>query len=397
MSARTPSYRLHKASGQAVVTLNGRDVYLGRHGTQASEEAYDRAIGEWLANGRQLVKEHDTTVSELVVRYLEHVDASYTSNEPRNIRLALRPAQELYGMTPAREFGPLALKVCRQRFVEGNLSRGEVNKRTRRIVRLFKWAVAEQLVLSDVLQALRAVEGIRRGRGEVRESDPVKPVPDALVDLVQSHVSRQIWAMIQLQRLTGARPGEICMMRTADLVTAGRIWEYRPSSHKTAHHGKHRTIYIGPQAQQVLRPWLRTELEAYLFQPIEAEAERRAEMRTRRKTRVQPSQRCRKLTRASKRPGDRYTTGSYRQAITKGCRKAGIEPWHPHQLRHSAANEDPPGVRSGRRQSGSRAFVAGSDRGLCRARPGQGLVGGDGQDQLITTRGRDTTGRESLQ
>jgi hypothetical protein len=29
-STRIPSYREHKPSGQAVVTLNGRDHYLGR-------------------------------------------------------------------------------------------------------------------------------------------------------------------------------------------------------------------------------------------------------------------------------------------------------------------------------------------------------------------------------
>ena len=29
-----PSYRLHKPTGQAVVTLNGKDNYLGRHGTK---------------------------------------------------------------------------------------------------------------------------------------------------------------------------------------------------------------------------------------------------------------------------------------------------------------------------------------------------------------------------
>ena len=29
MPVRTPSYRLHKPSGQAVVTLDGRDHYLG--------------------------------------------------------------------------------------------------------------------------------------------------------------------------------------------------------------------------------------------------------------------------------------------------------------------------------------------------------------------------------
>ena len=28
-----PSYRFHKASGQAIVTIDGRDYHLGTHGT----------------------------------------------------------------------------------------------------------------------------------------------------------------------------------------------------------------------------------------------------------------------------------------------------------------------------------------------------------------------------
>ena len=43
-----PTYRKHRASGQAVVSLNGRDFYLGPHGTRASKLEYDRLIGEWL-------------------------------------------------------------------------------------------------------------------------------------------------------------------------------------------------------------------------------------------------------------------------------------------------------------------------------------------------------------
>jgi hypothetical protein len=52
-----PSYRKHRPSGQAVVTLCGRDFYLGPHGTKASKLAYDRMISEWLQNGRQLRRE----------------------------------------------------------------------------------------------------------------------------------------------------------------------------------------------------------------------------------------------------------------------------------------------------------------------------------------------------
>jgi hypothetical protein len=35
--SRIPSYRRHKASGQAVVTLAGRDIYLGAYGSAASK------------------------------------------------------------------------------------------------------------------------------------------------------------------------------------------------------------------------------------------------------------------------------------------------------------------------------------------------------------------------
>src|SRR4051812_29019324 len=59
LTNRNPSYRRHRASGQAVVTLNGQDVYLGPHGTAASKREYDRVIGEWLARRRELAHSQD--------------------------------------------------------------------------------------------------------------------------------------------------------------------------------------------------------------------------------------------------------------------------------------------------------------------------------------------------
>ena len=47
-----PKYRKHRGSGQAIVTIAGRDHYLGPHGTKASRIEYDRLIMEWLASGR---------------------------------------------------------------------------------------------------------------------------------------------------------------------------------------------------------------------------------------------------------------------------------------------------------------------------------------------------------
>src|SRR5262249_37976349 len=145
------------------------------------------------------------------------------TGEPVNIRLALRPLRQLYGHTPAREFGPLRLKTVRRAMIDSGLCRNEVNKRVRHVLRAFKWAVGEEWVPPSLPPGLKSVPGLRRGRADVRESEPVRPVPDAYVDATKPYVSRQVWAMIELQRLTGMRPGEVCSMRTIDVDTSGRV------------------------------------------------------------------------------------------------------------------------------------------------------------------------------
>ena len=67
----TPKYRKHRASGQAVVTFDGRDCYLGPYGTKGSRIEYDRLVAEWLAGGRHLPKSEidDLTVVELCAAF----------------------------------------------------------------------------------------------------------------------------------------------------------------------------------------------------------------------------------------------------------------------------------------------------------------------------------------
>jgi hypothetical protein len=50
-----PQYRLHKARGLGVVTLNRKDYYLGPYDAPESREAYNRLIAQWLSNGRQVL------------------------------------------------------------------------------------------------------------------------------------------------------------------------------------------------------------------------------------------------------------------------------------------------------------------------------------------------------
>jgi integrase len=51
-----------------------------------------------------------------------------------------------------------------------------------------------------------------------------------------------------------------------------------------------------------------------------------------------PSQRARTRKARRSRPiGEHYTTMSYGYAIAQGCKKAEIDRWHAHHLRHTAA------------------------------------------------------------
>lgn len=350
-TSRIPSYRLHKPSGLAVARLNGRDIYLGEHGSPQSRQRYERLIAEWLTNHRQVPTESDPvhapggdlTVNELLVAYWEHAQAYYVKNgrptgELANIRDAMRPLADLYGDTAAAGFGPKSLKAVRQTIIDADLCRTTINARVNRIRRIFKWGVESHLVSATVLHSLQAVAALKKGRCAARESEPVKPVPAAHVEAVFPFVSRQVCAMVQLQLLTGMRPGETTIMRGCDLDTTDKFWVYVPGSHKTEHHGHQRIIYVGPRAQQIIRPFLRSEITGYLFSPKDAMDEFWRKLRASRKTPVTPSQA--KRTRRQdpqKTPGEHYTTQSYGYAITKACGKAGVSPWSPNQLRHNTA------------------------------------------------------------
>jgi hypothetical protein len=79
LTHRPPTYRKHKASGQAIVTINGTDHYLGPWNSKASKAEYDRLIGEWLAHGHTLPKagpDATLTMNELVMAATHSLESS---------------------------------------------------------------------------------------------------------------------------------------------------------------------------------------------------------------------------------------------------------------------------------------------------------------------------------
>ena len=350
-ATRIPSYRLHKPTGLAVVRLNGRDFYLGKHGTAKGKAEYERLIAEWLTHHRQLPAERSSSpsrkgpisISELILAYWRHAEAYYVkdgrpTSTLHGIKSSIRPLHELYGHTPASAFGPVALKTTRQAIIDQGLSHGVVNKFVGIIKRMFRWGAENEMIPPSVYHGLQTVSGLRRGHSAARETTPVRPVPEPYVKEVLHHVSRQVAAMIQLQLYTGMRPEEATTIRGCDLDTTGTIWIYRPGSHKTEHHGHERIIYVGPQAQEVVQPFLKADLGAYLFSPQNAKEEQNQQRRATRKTPMTPSQAKRRpKTRPRRMPGRCYTTGSYARAIARACENAGVPHWSPNQLRHNAA------------------------------------------------------------
>jgi integrase len=195
-------------------------------------------------------------------------------------------------------------------------------------------------VPATVYESLKTVEGLRKAKSAARESEPVSAVSVEVIQQTLVELSRTVGAMAQLQLLTGARPGEICRIRPRNVVIPSNgLWCYVPESHKTEHHGKQRRVYLGPEAQSVLQPFMDRNSTAFCFSPSEAEKERHSRLRRERQTPVQPSQRARRKRRPQRRPGERYTKDSYRWAIRRACERASVPIWTPHQLRHTRATQ----------------------------------------------------------
>src|SRR5262249_14667004 len=134
------------------------------------------------------------------------------------------------------------------------------------------------------------------------------------------------------------RAGEVMSLRGIDVDQTKPIWVYRPGRHKNEHRGMERLIFLGPRAQEILTPFLEhRDPHAYLFRPCDVVLQLHARRRSQRKTQRTPSELARRKEQPPMKAGERYTRRSYRQAILRACRKAGIPAWSPLQLRHTAA------------------------------------------------------------
>jgi len=390
---KPPAYRERKPYGQAIVTLRDsrlkkpRDYWLGAMNSPESRELYFRVLAAWESNGRRWPDVPGTrgrkttagalidsmngeaaplTINELVRDYWAWAKGYYSGSELSSLKVALRMLRRMFGSTLAIEFGPNRLRLVRDDMVRGDAnsdppripwSRKHTNGQIHRIGAMFKWASSHEKLPITVYHQLKSVSSLKKGKSTARETESVKPVAMELVEATRPFVSRQVRALIDLQLYTGARGGELFKLRPMDIKMDEQqeVWTTSLSEHKTAHHNHDRTIYFGPKAQAVLKPFLDRPAYAFLFSPAEAEHERLVTKSQARRTPLSCGNRpgTNKLAVRPTPLKDHYTADTYRRAIERACRKAFPCPdgltlveerkwrddhhWHPHQLRHAAA------------------------------------------------------------
>lgn len=320
MPRTIPRYRPHK-SGQAVVSIDGIDIYLGKYDTPASRELYTQLVTEYMARkpllgGQSRIK---LTVHRAVDRFWFAGMERFDARKKHHFRQAFKPLVRLYGPKSISEFGPVWFKAIRTEYVALGWSRQHTNVQADRLKQFLKWLVGMELFEVGKLASIREVPRLKPG--EARETNEVVPVPWATVEATLPKLPCPVRRLVLTMWYTGMRPDEACRVRFDEIDRSGTleipggevipipgVWSWRMGKHKNDWREKRRAriVLIGPKGQAALG-----EASAgFAFDPRTVARHPRA--------------------------GERYTSHAVSTAVKRACLKVGVPHWHPNQLRHSA-------------------------------------------------------------
>lgn len=323
--------------GQACVRWMSRgrsfQRYLGAWGSDAARTAYTRFSIEW-ARGMAEIKSATggVLVVELVAGYLTYARGHYRkgdrpTGELSSVIAAANVLASVVGEKFTDQLLPDDLRACQESMIARGLARSTINSHCGRILRCLSWGVAHTtatgrpFVPPDVLAVLREVERLGAHRTAAREPKKVGAVPWAIVEATIPHLhdkpGRQaiLEALVRTHWLTGMRSSALLAMRSEDIDRTAGEWKYvvGDNENKNAHRGGHGlTVFIGPRAQAILSPLLATTTPGIpVFHFTNA------------------------------RTGEPLALDKnvYGRLVRLACSRAGVQPWHPHQLRHSRATE----------------------------------------------------------
>lgn len=384
VSGSMPQVRLHKASKQGLVRINGRPFYVGRYGTPEANARYIELMIEHcylpgaavspaepqpvavtpapepvtLPAGDQPLPD-GLTVGEVCAMYLREIEATIRegrrSSKYEKALAATRAVRPLATM-PAAEFGTRALLDVRKRLTatpatnrkpdeRGNvptLCRRYINEVIGHVRRMFDWAVLHELVPSDRAAALAVVKPLRKGDDmNVRETKRRKPVKPSIVRATMPYMTPEVADLVWFIRLTGCRPSEAARMRPCRIFDRHKsVWRYVPKRHKTARMGKTRHVPIGPQAQAIVQAHVAGRGDRdYVFTPKRSVPPRKARDGV---IAMEPRKPTAHARESFKKDGIMQAVRRAIARANKDRKKKSLPPlphWTPYQLRYTRLRE----------------------------------------------------------
>ena len=341
---KIPAYRRKKVGKHcyAVVTIKGKDLYLGDYDTKESKTKYERLVGESMQGGSRQSDPAQITVTEVCIDYTREMKKRYQdesgkpTEEFKTVQRVMKRFREYYGNDPASSVKAIAFKFMRQSFIDDDISRKTINKYCTHFIRALKLAAENEKLPSDNYLSMQAVETLKKGRTEARETKPIPPVPEETIDATLPYLPPIVADMVRIQLLTGMRPNELCQVKPELINRDGDVWIFKPEHHKNSYRDQSRVIAIGPEAQEILTPYLLRQSSSYCFDPSETVEQVRRRRNLERKT-PEGQGNCKGSTKPKSKPkrqaGDHYKTPSYRKAIHRACERASINRWSPNQIR----------------------------------------------------------------
>ena len=175
--------------------------------------------------------------------------------------------------------------------------------------------------------ALRSLAPLRLGHCPAPEPVPRLQADPAQVTTTLPFLCSHVRAIVELVRVTGMRPSEVCRMTLGQIDCSHPLWNYCPLRHKGAHRGHARTVSLGKAAQAIIA----AHIDRYpvgdaepLFSPKRQQGGIAVESESPQKGKAKTSRKLRK----------EFTVNALGRAVGAACEKAGVPGWTPYQLRH---------------------------------------------------------------
>ncbi|MGN0832987.1 MAG: tyrosine-type recombinase/integrase [Kiritimatiellia bacterium] len=308
--------------------------------------AEQAAARYWEEHTRQVARHEPTgaTVSDLCAAWDAHCRECYAgTSTATNAILDVRMFRELFGNAAVSELTHADMLSLKDALIRSGVSRTTINLRLWRVKNMLAWALDEALITAQVKAELTQVRNVKRGRSAAPERRPVRPVDDATIAATVARMMPNTADMVQVHRLTGMRPCELCAMRWSLIDTTRVPWVYRVPSEANKNHwrgelGQPRVVCIGPKAREILE---RHRGDGDVpFSPARSMAEHIASVAAGAAHPLTDEQKAmRRVAHVPRVLGERWTTGAYTKTIAAACRRAGIKPWGANRLRHAFGTE----------------------------------------------------------